>query len=181
MRLLKLSEWARKQGISYLTAWRWFRAGKLPVPARQMPTGTILVEEPPPPGRTVLYARVSSADQKDDLARQVRRLEAFAREQGWKDLEVVAEVGSGLNGKRRKLLRVLRDPTVGRIVVEHRDRLARFGFEMIKRIVVVEEGEVTDDLVRDLLEILTSACGRLYGRRAARNRAKKVLEVLGCR
>ncbi len=186
---MKLSEWARRQGISYLTAWRWFRAGKLPVPARQMPTGTILVEEPPPPGRTVLYARVSSADQKDDLARQVQRLEAFARRQGWKDFEVVAEVGSGLNGKRRKLLRVLRDPTVGRIVVEHRDRLSRVGFEMIeaacaasgKRIVVVEEGEVTDDLVRDLLEILTSACGRLYGRRAARNRAKKALEVLGCR
>ncbi len=121
--------------------------------------------------------------------RQAQRLEVFAREQGWKEFEVVLEVGSGLNGKRRKLLRVLRDPTVGRIVVEHRDRLARFGFEMIeaacaasgKRIVVVEDGEVTDDLARDLLEILTSACGRLYGRRAARNRAKKALEVLGCR
>jgi hypothetical protein len=80
------------------------------------------------------------------------------------------------------------NPTVGRIVVEHRDRLARFGFEMVeaalyasgKRIVVVEEGEVKDDLVRDLLEILTSACGRLYGRRSARNRAKRALEVMGC-
>jgi len=58
---MKLSDWARKQGISYLTAWRWFKAGKLPVPARQLPTGTILVEEPNPEGRTVLYARVSSA------------------------------------------------------------------------------------------------------------------------
>ena len=74
------------------------------------------------------------------------------------------------------------------IVVEHRDRLSRFGFEMLeaalyasgKRLVVVEEGEVTDDLVRDLLEILTSACGRLYGRRSARNRARRALEVMGC-
>ncbi len=73
-------------------------------------------------------------------------------------------------------------------MVEHRDRLARFGFEMVeaalaaagKRVVVVEEGEVTDDLVRDLLEILTSACGRLYGRRSARNRAKRALEAMGC-
>jgi putative resolvase len=96
---------------------------------------------------------------------------------------VVAEIGSGLNGKRRKLLRVLKDPTVGRIVVEHRDRLTRFGFELVeaalyasgKRIVVVEEGEVKDDL-----EILTSACGRLYGRRSAKNRAKRALEVMGC-
>lgn len=95
------------------------------MPARQLPSGTILVEEPNPEGRTALYARVSSADQKDDLQRQVQRLEAFAREQGWVHFDVVAEIGSGLNGKRRKLLRVLRDPRVSRIVVEHRDRLAR--------------------------------------------------------
>jgi len=251
---VKPSHWARKQGISYLTAWRWFKAGKLPVPARQLPSGTILVEEPNPEGRTVLYARVSSSDQKDDLQRQVQRLEAFAREQGWLDFQVVTEIASclrksvcpqdsfadsgkatGLNGKRRKLLRLLRDPGVGRIVVEHRDRLAPFGFEMVeaalmaagKRVVVVEEGEVKDDLVRDLLEILlltqmclpygqsnlltqmclpygqsnlltqmclpygqsnTSACGRLYGRRSARNRAKRALGhgrspylvVMGC-
>jgi putative resolvase len=185
---MKLSDWARKQGISYITAWRWFKAGKLPVPARQLPAGTIVVEEPNPEGPTVLYARVSSADQKDDLQRQVQRLQAFAREQGWTDFDVVTEIGSGLNGKRKKLLRVLRDPRVSRMVVGHRDRLARFGFEMLeaalaaagKRVVVVEEGEVTDDLVRDLLEILTSACGRLYGRRSARNRAKRVLEAMGC-
>jgi len=185
---MKLSEWARRQGISYLTAWRWFKAGKLPVPARQLPTGTIVVEEPSPGARTVLYARVFSADQKGELQRQVRRLEAFAREQGWVDCDVVAEIGSGLDGKRRKLLRVLRDPRVGRIVVEHRDRLSRFGFEVLeaalasagKRVVVVEEGEVTDDLARDLLEILTAACGRLYGRRWARNRARRALEAMGC-
>ena len=118
----------------------------------------------------------------------MERLKAFAQAQGWTEYEVVAEVGSGLNGRRRKLLRVLKDPLVGRIVVEHRDRLSRFGFEMLeaplyasgKRLVVVEEGEVTDDLVRDLLEILTSACGRLYGRRSARNRARRALEVMGC-
>jgi len=128
----------------------------------------------------VLYAQVSSADQKEDLERQVQRLQAFARAQGWTDVAVVVEVGSGLNGKRKKLLRMLRDPKVSRIVVEHCDRLARFGFEMTeaalasagKRVVVVEEGEVTDDLGRDLLEILTSACGRPYGRRSARNRAR---------
>ncbi len=98
---------------------------------------------------------------------------------------MVAEIDSGLklNGKRRKLLRVLRNPRVSRIVVEHRDRLARFEAALAaagKRVVVVEEGEVTDDLARDLLEVLTSACGRLYGRRSARRRARKALEVLGC-
>jgi predicted site-specific integrase-resolvase len=192
---VKLSHWARKHGISYLTAWRWFKAGKLPVPARQLPSGTILVEEPSPGGRTVLYARVSSADQRADLERQVERLKAFAQVQGWQDFEVVAEIGSGLNGKRRKLLRVLKDPTVGRIVVEHRDRLARFGFEMVeaalhasgKRIVVVAahlgeggpkaEGEVKDDLVRDLLKVLTSTCERPM-KRSARDRVKRILESI---
>jgi putative resolvase len=181
---MKLSDWARQQGISYITAWRWFRAGKLPVPARQLPTGTILVEAPRPEGATVLYARVSSADQKEDLERQVQRLQAFAREQGWTEVRVVTEIGSGLNGKRKKLLRILRDPQVVRIVVE----LARFGFDLLeaalaasgRHVVVIEEGEVADDLAQDVLEILTSACGRLYGRRSARRRARRALEAMGC-
>ena len=162
---MKLSDWARQQGISYITAWRWFQAGKLPVPARQLPTGTILVEALRPEGTTVLYARVSSADQKEDLERQVQRLQAFAQEQGWTEVKVVTEIGSGLNGKRKKLLRILRDPQVVRIVMEHRDRLARFGFDLLeaalaasgRHVVVIEDGEVTDDLVQDVLEILTSA------------------------
>ena len=120
----------------------------------------------------------------------MERLRAFAQARGWQDFEVVAEIGSGLNGKRRKLLRVLKDPTVGRIVVEHRDRLARFGFELVeaalyasgKQLVVVAvhlgergpkaEGEVKDDLVRDLLKVLTSACERPM-KRSARDRVKR--------
>ncbi|MFZ8842862.1 IS607 family transposase, partial [Thermoflexus sp.] len=146
---MKLSDWARQHGISDITAWRWFRAGKLPVPARPLPTGTIWVEAPHPEGITVLYARVSSADQKEDPERQVQRLQAFAREQGWAEVRVVTEIGSGLNGKRKKLLRILRDPRVVRMVVEHRDRLARFGFDWLeaalaasgRHVVVIEEGE----------------------------------------
>jgi putative resolvase len=95
---VKLSDWARQQGISYITAWRGFRAGKLPVPARQLPTGTILVEVPCPEGITVLYARVSSADQREDLERQVQRLQAFAQEQGWTEVKVVTENGGSCCG-----------------------------------------------------------------------------------
>jgi putative resolvase len=96
---------------------------------------------------------------------------------------VVAEVGSGLNGKRPKLARVLSDRSASVIVVEHRDRLARFGLEHLHaglaaqgcRIVVVDDGETTDDLVRDMIEVLTSMCARLYGRRGARNRALRAV------
>jgi len=95
----------------------------------------------------------------------------------------VCEVGSALNGKRPKLRRVLSDPDARVIVVEHRDRLARFGVEHLeaalsaqgRRIVVADPGETTDDLVRDMIEVLTSMCARLYGRRGARNRAMRAL------
>jgi len=101
--------------------------------------------------------------------------------------EVVREVGSGMTGRRPKLRRVLSDPTARTVVVEHRDRLARFGVEHLeavlaaqgRRLVVVEEAETADDLVRDLVrdmvEVLTSFCARLYGRRGARHRALRAV------
>jgi putative resolvase len=148
----------------------------------------ILVDVDGPPdgaGRTVVYARVSSHDQRADLDRQVARMTQWATAQALSVDEVVVEVGSGMNGKRRKLARVLADATATTVVVEHRDRLARFGVEHLeaalsaqgRRVVVVEPGEVDDDLVRDMTEVLTSFCARLYGRRGARNRAEK---ALGC-
>ena len=99
--------------------------------------------------------------------------------------KVVAEVGSGLNGHRKGLLAVLRSPEYGLVVVEHRDRLARFGSEYIeaalaamgRRLIVVDPEEVTDDLVQDMIDVLTSMCARLYGRRSARNRAEKAMKA----
>ncbi|ABZ84026.1 resolvase, n terminal domain [Heliomicrobium modesticaldum Ice1] len=186
---MKLSEWAKKNGITYRTAWQWFKAGKLPVPAVQMPTGTILIQEGGKhEGKVALYARVSSADQKSDLDRQVSRLLTYANEQGWDVGEAVTEIGSGLNGRRPKLMKLLADPKVKVIVVEHRDRLMRFGFEYVesalvaqgRRIVVVDQSELKDDLVQDMIEVLTSFCARLYGRRSAANKAKKAMEAMQC-
>ena len=184
---MRLSEWAAREGVHYQTAWRWFRDGQLPVPAIRTPSGTILVEVPRDSSvgkeRTAVYARVSSHDQRGDLDRQVARMTEWATAQGVSVSEVVTEVGSGMNGRRRKLARLLADGTATTIVVEHRDRLARFGVEHLeaalaaqgRRIVVVDDGEVDDDLVRDMTEVLTRFCARLYGRRGARNRAEKAL------
>ena len=121
---------AESNGVARVRAYRWFRAGLLPVPARKVGR-LILVDEPiekaVPRARTAVYAGVSSADQKADLDRQVARVCAWATLQQIPVDKVVVEVGSALNGHRRKFLALLRDPSVTRIVVEHRDRFCRFG------------------------------------------------------
>jgi predicted site-specific integrase-resolvase len=183
---MNLASWAHRNGVARVTAYRWFRAGVLPVPARQVGR-LILVEDPSgaagPRSQTAVYARVSSADQKADLDRQVARVTAWATNQQIPVDQVVVEIGSALNGHPRKFLSLLRDPSVTRIVVEHRDRFCRFGSEYVqtalaaqgRELVVVDNPEVDDDLVRDMTEILTSTCARLYGKRAAANRAKRAL------
>jgi len=136
-------------------------------------------------GRTAIYARVSSADQRDDLDRQVARVVAWATEHGYSVDQVMTEVGSALNGHRRKFLTLLRERTVTTILVEHRDRFYRFGAEYVeaalaaqgRRLIVVDPAEADDDLVRDATELLTSLCARLYDRRSAANRAKRAVEV----
>ncbi len=182
---MKLAEWARGNGVHPQTAYRWFREDKMPVTARRLESGTIWVDVAPEKttGRVVLYARVSSHDQRSDLDRQVARLTSWATLSGHEVGEVVCEVGSGLNGKRPKLRRILSDPSASVVVVEHRDRLAGFGVEDLeaalgahgRRIVVADSGETNDDLVRDMIEVLTSMCARLYGWRGARNRAMRAV------
>jgi predicted site-specific integrase-resolvase len=181
---VNLKEWAVQQGIGYSTARRWFEDGLLPVPARKI-GGLILVDEPGNTETTVavIYARVSSADQTADLDRQVSRVTSWATGRGIPVDRVVTEIGSALNGKRRKFLAVLRDPSVTTIMVEHRDRFARFGAEYVeaalsaqgRKLLVADPAEADDDLVRDVTEILTSLCARLYGRRAAANRAARAV------
>ena len=185
---MNLKEWARREGVAYVTARRWFADGKLPVPARRV-GGLILVGDGTaraPEGITAVYARVSSAGQRADLDRQVARVTAWAASEGLPVGRVVTEVGPALNGKRRKFLALLRDQSVTVIVVEHRDRFARFGAEYVeaaleaqgRRLLVADPAEVDDDLVRDVTEILTSLCARLYGRRAAANRAARGIAAI---
>ena len=107
----------------------------------------------------------------------------WATQQGLLPSAVIKEVGSGLNGSRTKLLRVLADPRVGMVIVEHRERLCRFGFEYVEaalrarggQVLVVDDQELEDDLVRDITEVMTSLCARLYGRRSAKRRAERAL------
>jgi putative resolvase len=184
---MKLSTWAKKQGVSYRTAWRWFKEGKLPVVAEQTKTGTILIKDEPLRSNLVaIYARVSSSDQKKDLDKQIARLVLYANANGWIVAHTITEIGSGLNGHRPKLMKLLTNSNIKNILVEHRDRLMRFGAEYVesaltaqgRRLIVADESELKDDLVQDMIEVLTSFCARLYGSRSAKNKARKALETI---
>jgi putative resolvase len=187
---MNLKDWAIANGVHPHTAYRWFREGTLPVPAQRVGPRTILVNieansSPSVTGGLGRYARVCSHDQKSDLERQLARLVVWAASTGHRVVRVESEIGSGMNGGRSKAKRLLADPDVTTVVVEHKDRLGRMNVELVeaalsatgRRLVVLDEGEVEDDLVRDMGEVLTSFCARLYGRRSAKNRAKKALEA----
>jgi predicted site-specific integrase-resolvase len=171
-----------------VTARRQYAAGTLPVPTYRLGR-LIMVGEPlgvrRAAGEVVVYARVSSAGQRSDLDRPVARVTVWATGRHLAVSRVVTEVGSTLNGQRTRVLALLRDRRVSTIVVEHRDRFARFGAECVeaalaargRRLLVVDPAEVDDDLVRDVTQMLTGLCARLYGGRSAATRARRAVQA----
>ena len=139
--------------------------------------------------KTIAYARVSSRDQKKDLERQKQVLENYCALQGW-NFELVTDLGSGMNYRKsglQKLLNEIIDDKVGRLVLNHKDRLLRFGAELVfaiceikgVEIVILNQGEdasFEQDLANDVLEIITVCSARLYGARSQKN--KKLVEAI---
>jgi predicted site-specific integrase-resolvase len=186
---MKLSQYAKQQGISYRTALRWFREGT--IPGYQAPSGTIIVTEQqaPVPARqkVAIYARVSSSEHRENLERQAERLSQYCTVRGYPIALVVKEIASGVNDRRPKLLGLLKDPTITRLVVEHRDRLTRFGFAYIDALFSVQGRVIevvnpadndTDEVWADLRSMIYALCARLYGPRRAKRTMEKVVEAL---
>jgi len=184
---MRLSQYAKKMGVSYRTAFRWWKAGKLD--AYQLDTGTVIVREPlasEAPANVALYARVSSADQKEDLERQIQRLKDYAASRGYQVTKIVSELASGLNDSRPKFLKLLTDASIGVIVVEHRDRATRFGLTYIeqlmhmqgRRLEVIFPSDTDNDLVDDFIAVITSMASRIYGRRTSKRRAEKIKQCV---
>jgi predicted site-specific integrase-resolvase len=185
---MKLSQWAKKQGICYATAWRMFKNNLLSN-AYQLPTGTIIVEDDitNTSNKTAIYARVSSSENKDNLDSQAERLKSYCIAKGYQINQIVKETASGLNDERPKLERLLLDNTITTIVVEHKDRLARFGFNYInkllkqrdRKIEVVNVAENAEsDLMSDFVSIITSFTARLYGKRRSHRKTEKIIDEL---
>jgi putative resolvase len=178
---MKLSVYAKQVGVTYKTAWQWWKAGQLD--AYQLPTGTVIVREPIAPVQGVaLYARVSSIDQKDDAERQMQRLREYAAARGYQVQAEVTEIASGLNEERPKLKKLLTNPKIGVLVVEHRDRLTRFGYGYIatlleqqgRRVEAIYPSDTGNDLVDDVVAVITSMAARIYGRRHSKRKAERI-------
>src|SRR6266566_9052395 len=166
---MRLSQYAKRMGVSYKTAFRWWKAGKLD--AYQLDTGTVIVREKVPT-HVALSARVSEAYQKEDLERQMQRLKDYAASKGYQVTKTVSELASGLTESRPKFLKLLTDASIGVIVVEHPDRATRYGLTYIeqlmqmqgRRLEVIFPSETDIDLVDDFIAVITSMASRISGR-----------------
>lgn len=185
---MKLSQYAKRSGIGYRAAWNRYKAGKI-AGAWQDEHGVIHVPEPGSEllPKAAIYARVSSHGQKHDLERQVQRLTEYALARGLQIISVTTEVASGVNDARPKLVKLLESDDWGTLVVEHKDRLTRVGFNWFdvlinkqgKRIDVANLAqEETADLMEDFLSIIYSFTARLYGMRGSKNRSKRLIDAI---
>lgn len=193
-KLVKIGEAAALIGSTPATLRKWEATGEL-MPARKTKGGTryyavadllALSDEDVP---TIAYARVSSHDQKDDLARQAVMLEGFCAAKGWR-FEVISDLGSGMNYRKKglkQLLEMILRRKMKRLVLTHKDRLLRFGAELVFtlceiqniEIVIINRGKepsFEEELAQDVLEIITVFSARLYGARSKKNR--KIMEAL---
>jgi putative resolvase len=186
---LKLSTYAKTLGICYKTAWNHFKSGKIPG-AYQLKTGTIIVsekEQKPLTEKIVVYARVSSNENKNNLDTQAERICSYCYAKGYIVSKIVKETASGLNDSRPKLMLLLKDKSITKIVVEHKDRLTRFGFNYIKVLlnscnreieVINESDSKNEDILQDFISIITSFCARIYGTRRSKRKTEKIIKEL---
>jgi predicted site-specific integrase-resolvase len=190
MSKLTISEAAKLKGVSVSTLRRWESEGKL-IPERtanghRRYTISQLLGVKENLSYTVGYCRVSSHDQRKDLEHQKEVVELFCAQNGWQ-VEIIDDLGSGLNYNKKRLIRLIVDSKVERLVLTHKDRLLRFGSELIfslcehfgTEVVIInrtEDSTFEEDLAQDVLEIITVFSARLYGSRSHKNR--KIVEEL---
>lgn len=193
-RLVKIGDAAKMLGSSVDTLRKWEKTGEL-LPARKTKGGTRyydvaeLLQLGDADSPTICYARVSSHDQKADLDRQHEMLETYCAAKGWRT-EVIRDPGSGMNYRKKGLQRLLEmvlRKQMRRLVLTHKDRLLRFGAELVFalceiqgiEIVIIHKGEqpsFEEELAQDVLEIITVFSARLYGSRSKKH--KKMMEDL---
>ncbi|MCY4553905.1 MAG: IS607 family transposase [Candidatus Poribacteria bacterium] len=193
-RFVKIGEAAKLLGVSVQALRNWEIEGKI-MPSHRTPGGQRMYDLAELLGvndltyPTIAYARVSSSDQKEDLERQHAVLEAFCNKNGWQT-EIIRDLGSGMNYNKKglhRLLELMVEGQMSRLVLTHKDRLLRFGGEIVFRICELKGIEVViinkdeppsfeEELTRDVMEIMTVFCAKLYGRGS--HKSKKMAQEI---
>lgn len=192
---IKVSEYAKRMSLHIRTVYRYYHSGKIQGYQDDV-TGTIFILNPFKKGvasnvnnAVVLYARVSSSENKDNLDKQLDRLRLYANAKGYQVVKEIKEIGSGLNDNRAKLNNLLKNDldTFSILLVEHKDRLTRFGFNYIdimlkthnKRLEVINlVDNDREDLVQDFISVITSFCARVYGQTRSKRKTEALIKGL---
>lgn len=185
----KISEYAKLKRVQYRTVWNWVKAGK--VKSERTETGGVIIIDDGDNAKSetliAIYCRVSSSENKTNLDTQAERLISYANARGYKVAKVIKEVGSGVNDQRPKLITLLKDPSLNVIIVEHKDRLTRFGFNYLQTLLAMQNRRIEvvnnidnpkDDLMADFTAIITSFCARLYGLRRTKRKTEQLIKEL---
>lgn len=185
----KLSEYAKLNGVTYRTVWNWIQENKIEY--EKTPTGgnLVVVEENDlnVNNEIAIYARVSSNENKSNLEKQKDRLISYANAKGYKVNHIITEIGSGLNDNRPKLEKLLLNEKIKLIIIEHKDRLARFGLNYIEKLLSLQNRKIEiintqeteeNDLMQDFISIITSFTARLYGKRRSKRKTEKIISEL---
>ena len=190
MKKIKLTTFAKLNDVTPRTVWNWIYKGI--VKYERSSTNRIYIifddeqntiKQP----KVAIYARVSSSENKNNLERQKDRLILYANAKGYKIDKIVTEIGSGLNDQRPKLEKLLTDKSIDIIIVEHKDRLARFGLNYIQKLLELDNRKIEivnpqlnekDDLMQDFVSIITSFCARLYGKRRSKRQTEMLINEL---
>lgn len=183
----KISQYAKENNVTIRTVWRWIEKGRLII--ERTPTNRIFIVEDleEKPLSVAIYCRVSSSENKNNLETQKERLISYCNAKGWKVDKIVTEIGSGLNDTRPKLEKLLLDTTISIIVVEHKDRLARFGINYIQKLLEKDQRKIEivnnvdsdkEELIQDFVSIITSYCARIYGNRRSKRKTEKLIKEL---
>jgi predicted site-specific integrase-resolvase len=183
---LKISEYAKINRVTSRTVWNWIKQGR--IKTRYTDTGRVrVIVESDKEKQIAIYTRVSSTENKENLKAQTERLINYCNAKGYKVTKVVSEIGSGLNDTRPKLEKLLCDNNIDIIVVEHKDRLARFGINYIQKLLKLNNREIEivnnieaekEDLIQDFISVITSFCARIYGQRRTKRKTEKLIQEL---
>ncbi len=189
VRKVKISTYAKENDLHYRTVWNHCKQGLLEY--EQLPTGTILViirdNNELQKGKIAIYCRVNSSQNKSNLESQKQRLLDYCSAKGYVVDRVVTEIGSGLNDNRKKLESLLLDDSISKIVVEHKDRFARFGTNYIELLlkkqgrsleIINKTSGDKEDLMQDFVSIIKSFVTRLYGQRRSKRKTELIIKEL---